>query len=223
MKNIIISWSSGKDSTLTFERLMESPDYNVVGLYTTHVKGEVPFQVTPLEVVQLQADRLGMPLVTIELPEVFPPNDVYQALVIEGIKSSGLAVGGIAFGDMFCNGIVEYRKSYVEPAGLEAVFPLVGESSAKLAQEIIARGIETVLVTVDRNVLSETFCGKVYTDELIQELPNNVDPCGEDGEFHTLVCNSRYFSHPISIQQIEIETAPRFSHLRYSVESELRG
>lgn len=84
MKNIIISWSSGKDSTLTFERLMESPNYNVVGLYTTHVKGEVPFQVTPLEVVQLQADRLGMPLVTIELPEVFPPNDVYQALVIEG-------------------------------------------------------------------------------------------------------------------------------------------
>ncbi|NOI22651.1 ATPase [Vibrio mediterranei] len=215
--------AQGKDSTLTFERLMESPDYNIVGLYTTHVKGEVPFQVTPLEVVQLQADRLGVPLVTIELPEVFPPNDVYQALVIEGVKSSGLAVDGIAFGDMFCNGIVEYRKSYVEPAGLEAVFPLVGESSAKLAQEIIARGIETVLVTVDRNVLSEIFCGKVYTDELIQELPNNVDPCGEDGEFHTLVCNSRYFSHPIFIQQIEIETAPRFSHLRYSVESELRG
>ncbi|MGR5298887.1 ATPase [Vibrio mediterranei] len=223
MKNIIISWSSGKDSTLTFERLMESPDYNVVSLYTTHVNGEVPFQVTPLEVVQLQADRLGMPLVTIELPDVFPPNDVYQSLVIEGVKSSGLAVDGIAFGDMFCNGIVEYRKSYVEPAGLEAVFPLVGESSAKLAQEIIARGIETVLVTVDRNVLSETLCGKVYTDELIQELPNNVDPCGEDGEFHTLVCNSNYFSHPISIQQVEIESAPRFSHLRYSVESELRG
>ncbi len=223
MKNIIISWSSGKDSTLTFERLMESPDYNVVGLYTTHVKGEVPFQVTPLEVVQLQADRLGMPLVTIELPEVFPPNDVYQSLVIEGVKSSSLSVDGIAFGDMFCNGIMEYRKSYVEPAGLEAVFPLMGECSSKLAQEIVHRGIETVLVTIDRSVLSESLCGVRYTEELIQQLPINVDPCGEDGEFHTLVCNSKYFSHPISIKPIKIESGPRFSHLRYSVESEHRG
>ncbi|GAL37145.1 conserved hypothetical protein [Vibrio maritimus] len=98
MKNVIISWSSGKDSTLTFERLMESSEYNVVGLYTTHVNGEVPFQVTPLEVVEMQADRLGMPLVSIELPEVFPPNDIYQSLVIDGVKSSGLKVDGIASG-----------------------------------------------------------------------------------------------------------------------------
>lgn len=219
MKNVIISWSSGKDSTLTFERLMESSDYNVVGLYTTHVKGEVPFQVTPLDVVQMQADRLGMPLVTIELPEVFPANDVYQSLVIEGVKASGLNVEGIAFGDMFCNGIVEYRRSYVEPAGLEAVFPLVGEDSHDLANEILERGIETVLVTVDRNVLPESLCGKRYSRELIDELPTDVDPCGEDGEFHTLVCNSRYFSHPIEIQSHSVETAQRFSHLRYEVAS----
>lgn len=217
MKNIIISWSSGKDSTLTFERLMESSEYNVVGLYTTHVSGEVPFQVTPLEVVKMQADRLGMPLVSIELPEVFPPNDTYQSLVIDGVKSSGLNVDGIAFGDMFCNGIVEYRKSYVEPAGLEAVFPLVGESSQALAQEIIERGIDTVLVTIDRQVLPESLCGERYTNCLITELPNNVDPCGEDGEFHTLVCNSKYFSHPIEIEPLSIETADRFSHLRYKV------
>ncbi|MGR5288038.1 ATPase [Vibrio maritimus] len=217
MKNIIISWSSGKDSTLTFERLMESSEYNVVGLYTTHVSGEVPFQVTPLEVVQMQADRLGMPLVSIELPEVFPPNDIYQSLVIDGVKSSGLNVDGIAFGDMFCNGIVEYRKSYVEPAGFEAVFPLVGENSQELAQEIIERGIDTVLVTIDRQVLQESLCGARYTESLITELPDNVDPCGEDGEFHTLVCNSKYFSHPIDIDSLSIETAERFSHLRYKV------
>jgi uncharacterized protein (TIGR00290 family) len=217
MKNIIISWSSGKDSTLTFERLMESSEYNVVGLYTTHVNGEVPFQVTPLEVVQMQADRLGMPLVSIELPEVFPPNDIYQSLVIDGVKSSGLNVDGIAFGDMFCNGIVEYRKSYVEPAGLEAVFPLVGENSPVLAQEIIERGIDTVLVTIDRQVLPESLCGERYTEHLIAELPNNVDPCGEDGEFHTFVCNSKYFSHPIELDPVSIETAERFSYLRYTV------
>lgn len=223
MKNIIISWSSGKDSTLTLERLMESPDYHVVGLYTTHVKGEVPFQVTPLEVVQMQADRLGLPLVTIELPEIFPPNNVYQSRVIEGVKSSGLNVEAIAFGDMFCNGIEEYRRSYVEPVGLEAVFPLLGESSQDLAREILARGIETVLVTVDRNVLPESLCGQWYSHELVACLPKNVDPCGEDGEFHTLVCNSQYFSHGITLEPTSIETAERFSHLRYKVKSELGG
>lgn len=215
-ENIIISWSSGKDSTLTLERLMESEDYRVVGLYTTHVNGEVPYQVTPIEVVKMQAQRLGLPLVTIELPEVFPANDIYQSLVIEGIKSSGLAIDGIAFGDMFCNGIVDYRKSYVEPAGYEAVFPLLGEDSLVLAQEIINRGIETVIVTIDRQAqLTETLCGQTYTSSLIESLADNVDPCGEDGEFHTLVINSQYFSAPIRIKPQSIETGERFSHLRY--------
>lgn len=220
MKNIIISWSSGKDSTLTLERLMESDDYNVVGLYTTHVNGEVPFQVTPLNVVKMQAQRLDLPLVTIELPEVFPPNEVYQNLVIQGLKSSGLPIDGIAFGDMFCNGIVDYRKSYVEPAGYEAVFPLLGQDSHDLANEIIQRGIETVMVTVDRGVLPEKLCGQIYSRDLIDALPKNVDPCGEDGEFHTLVVNSQYFSTPITLQYCAIETGDRFSHLRYKVVSD---
>ncbi|GAL37146.1 conserved hypothetical protein [Vibrio maritimus] len=77
---------------------------------------------------------------------------------------------------------------------------MVGQSSKALAQEIIERGIDTVLVTIDRLVLPERLCGERYTEHLITELPNNVDPCGEDGEFHTLVCNSKYFSHPIVIE-----------------------
>lgn len=78
-KRVVISWSSGKDSTLTLERLQEDPNYEVVGLYTTYVDDEVPFQATPLEVVQMQADLLGLPLITIELPAVFPSNDIYQS------------------------------------------------------------------------------------------------------------------------------------------------
>ncbi|WP_319946366.1 Dph6-related ATP pyrophosphatase [Vibrio methylphosphonaticus] len=220
MKNIIISWSSGKDSTLALERLMESDDYHVVGLYTTHVNGEVPFQVTPLSVVEMQANRLGLPLITIELPAIFPSNEIYQSTVIQGIQASGMSIDGIAFGDMFCNGIVDYRKSYVEPAGYEAVFPLLGENSYSLAKEILQRGIETVMVTVDRNVLPESTCGQVYTQELIDNLPKHVDPCGEDGEFHTLVMNSQYFSSSLQLEHCSIETAERFSHLRYRIVSD---
>ena len=113
MKNIIVSWSSGKDSTLTLERLMDSDQYNVVGLFTTYLEDEVPFQATPIEVVEMQADLLGLPLVKIALPEVFPSNEQYKSLVVEGLKASDLIFEAVAFGDMFCNGIAEYRRSYI--------------------------------------------------------------------------------------------------------------
>ena len=152
-KRVVISWSSGKDSTLTLERLNENPNYQVVGLYTTYVGKEVPFQATPLEVVQMQADLLALPLITIELPEVFPSNDIYQSTIVNPLQSSGLNIEAVAFGDMFCNGIADYRRSYIEPAGWECVFPLLGESRDKLAMEIIERGIQTMLITIDGSVL----------------------------------------------------------------------
>ncbi len=178
-KRVVISWSSGKDSTLTLERLNENPNYQVVGLYTTYVGKEVPFQATPLEVVQMQADLLALPLITIELPEIFPSNDIYQSTIVNALQSSGLNIEAVAFGDMFCNGIADYRRSYIEPVGWECVFPLLGESSEKLAMEIIERGIQTMLITIDGRVLPPEWCGRWYDKALIESLPSQIDPCGE--------------------------------------------
>ncbi|EMJ3469811.1 adenine nucleotide alpha hydrolase [Vibrio harveyi] len=214
-KRVVISWSSGKDSTLTLERLNEDPHYQVVGLYTTYVDKEVPFQATPLEVVQMQADLLGLPLITIELPEVFPNNDIYQSTIVNALQSSGLNVEAVAFGDMFCNGIVDYRRSYIEPAGWECVFPLLGEESKALAFEIIERGIQTMLITTDGNVLPPEWCGCWYDKTLIESLPGHIDPCGEDGEFHTLVTSTSSFQGHIELAKLEVETGERFSHQRY--------
>ncbi|EKO3812964.1 MULTISPECIES: adenine nucleotide alpha hydrolase [Vibrio] len=214
-KRVVISWSSGKDSTLTLERLNEDPHYQVVGLYTTYVDKEVPFQATPLEVVQMQADLLGLPLITIELPEVFPNNDIYQSTIVNALQSSGLNVEAVAFGDMFCNGIADYRRSYIEPAGWECVFPLLGEESKALAFEIIERGIQTMLITTDGNVLPPEWCGRWYDKTLIESLPGHIDPCGEDGEFHTLVTSTSSFQGHIELAKLEVETGERFSHQRY--------
>lgn len=214
-KNIIISWSSGKDSTLTLERLLESPDYEVVGLYTTYVGDEVPFQATPKEVVAMQAELLGLPLLMIELPEVFPSNEIYQTTIVRALKQSRLKIDAVAFGDMFCNGIADYRRSYIEPAGWECVFPLLGEESEELAREIIDRGIETFLVTVDTNALAAEYCGQTYTQSLIEKLPEGVDPCGEDGEFHTLVTKAPSFKGEIDVSLQEVEKGERFVHQRY--------
>ncbi|MEF1248885.1 MULTISPECIES: ATPase [Vibrio] len=218
-KRVVISWSSGKDSTLTLERLNENPHYQVVGLYTTYVDEEVPFQATPLEVVQMQADLLGLPLITIELPEVFPSNDIYQSTIVNALQSSGLNVEAVAFGDMFCNGIADYRRSYIEPAGWECVFPLLGEESKALAFEIVERGIQTMLITTDGNVLPPEWCGRWYDKTLIESLPGHIDPCGEDGEFHTLVTSTSSFQGHIELTKLEVEIGERFSHQRYQAKA----
>ena len=218
-KRVVVSWSSGKDSTLTLERLNENPLYQVVGLYTTNVDKEVPFQATPLEVVQMQADLLGLPLITIELPEVFPSNDIYQSIIVNALQNSGLNVEAVAFGDMFCNGIADYRRSYIEPAGWECVFPLLGEESRVLAIEIVDRGIQTMLVTTDGEVLQSEWCGRWYDKALIESFPGHIDPCGENGEFHTLVTSTPSFQGHIELTMLEVQIGERFSHQRYQAKA----
>ena len=213
--NVIISWSSGKDSALTLLRLLEDPRYNVVGLFTTYLADEVPFQATPIDVVYQQANLAELPLVTILLPSVFPANDVYQSTVIMGLKDSELNIDAVAFGDMFCNGIADYRRSYIEPAGWQCVFPLMGEDSSLLAQEIITRGIQTLVTTVDTQQLAGDYCGQWYTPEFIDSLPSGVDPCGENGEFHTLVIAAPCFKRRLVISPSFIERATRFHYQRY--------
>lgn len=214
-KKVIVSWSSGKDSTLTLIKLLNDPNYEVAGLYTTYLEDEVPFQATPIEVVKQQAYLAGLPLVTIQLPEVFPANDVYQSLVVDGLRNSGIEIEAVAFGDMFCNGIADYRRSYIEPAGWQCVFPLLGRDSKELAKEILDCGIKTLVTTVDTSQLDGGYCGKWYNDEFIAGLPESVDPCGEDGEFHTLVVKAPCFSGELAIGITDCERQERFHYQRY--------
>ncbi|KMV29450.1 ATPase [Photobacterium swingsii] len=213
--NVVISWSSGKDSTLTLLRLLDDPQYRVVGLVTTYLEDEVPFQATPIDVVRQQASLIGLPLITVALPSVFPPNDVYQSMVVNSLKTSKLEIDAVAFGDMFCNGIADYRRSYIEPAGWQCIFPLMGESSQDLAKEILTRGIETLVTTVDTEQLDSRYCGQWYSAEFIAALPSGVDPCGEDGEFHTLVVAAPCFKGQLEIVPSYIDRTARFHYQRY--------
>ncbi|MBF4334453.1 ATPase [Vibrio anguillarum] len=215
-KNVIVSWSSGKDSTLTLERLLEDSRYCVVGIFTTYVEDEVPFQATPLYVIELQARLLKLPVVKIELPAVFPSNELYQSTIISALKQSGLEIDAVAFGDMFCNGIAQYRKSYIEPAGWECVLPLLGEDSSALAREIINRGIQTMVMTTDGHSLTPDYCGQPYGRAFIDSLPAKVDPCGENGEFHTLVTDAPCFlGGTLELELTHLQLGERFCHQRY--------
>lgn len=216
-QKVIISWSSGKDSALTLWRLMNDSNYEVVGLYTTHVDNDVPFQATPIAVVKKQAQLIGLPLVLIALPEVFPAHDIYQQTIIDGLKNCELQFDGIAFGDLFCNGIADYRRQYIEPAGWECVFPLLGQSSLQLANEIIECGIQTKLVTVDSTQLDIKFCGRWLDHQLLSEFPITIDPCGENGEYHSLVVDAPFYQQPLNLAWLERETNTRFCYQRYTL------
>ncbi|UTV27619.1 adenine nucleotide alpha hydrolase [Photobacterium atrarenae] len=214
---VIVSWSSGKDATLTLMKLLRDPAVEVVGLYTTYLEDEVPFQATPVDVLKQQAALTGLPLVLIPLPEAFPPNAVYQSRVVEGLRSSGLDIDAVAFGDMFCNGIAEYRRSYIEPAGWQCLFPLLGQDSRVLAQEILASGIQTLITTVDTHQLDGKYCGQWYNAAFLSQLPVQIDPCGENGEFHTLVTQAPCFRGELKLRLLARERQSRFHYQRYQL------
>ncbi len=219
MKQVIVSWSSGKDSALALHRLMQDRNYSVVGLVTTYVNDRVPFQETPINVVRAQASRLNLPLLEIELPKVFPDNEVYQSLIIDHLQNSSLEIDAVAFGDIYCNGIEAYRRSYLEPAGFECIFPLMNHSSIDLANAVFEAGIVAKVITVDTEQLHGSFVGEIYDKELIDKLPKDIDVCGEDGEFHTLVINMPLFNQPLKIDWQTINRNGRFHYLEYQLKN----
>ncbi len=204
MKRVIVSWSSGKDSALTLARMLESTDCKVVGLMTTYQadNGQVPIQTVPIEAVRAQASACGLPLLEVPLPGE-PANGVYQQAIISALDSWHIKADALAFGDMYCNGIIEFRQGFLEPAGYQCLFPLMEQPPAELAREIIARGIQTFLCSVDCRQLDPGFCGREYDAGLLQELPEGIDPCGEVGEFHTFVYNAPYFNKQLLLKRGE--------------------
>ncbi|MGL5290794.1 MAG: ATPase [Vibrionaceae bacterium] len=216
-KNVIVSWSSGKDSALALSRLLASIQYRVVGLFTTFVGDSVPFQVSTCAQVKAQAQQIGLPLILIELERLFPEHAVYQNTVINGLKNSGLAFDCVAFGDMYLNGIAEYRKSYIEPQGWQCVFPLLGGEPLQLANEIIEIGIKAHLVTVDSQQLDGAFLGRNFDAALLSQLPASCDPCGENGEFHTFVSDAPYFAQKLHVNKQTPLRDQRFHHQPFSL------
>lgn len=141
---------------------------------------------------------------------------MYQSLVVDGLRKSELKIDAVAFGDMFCNGIADYRRSYIEKVGGECVFPLLGQDSKELAQEILAVGIRTLVTTVDASQLDGRFCGMWFDNDFLAQLPREVEPCGENGEFHTLVVDAPCFKSPLLIAPSTVKRGERFHYQRYT-------
>jgi uncharacterized protein (TIGR00290 family) len=202
----LVSWSSGKDSAWSLYLLQQSPEFQPVGLLTTinSAFDRVAMHSTRREVLEAQAEAAGLPLHVVPLP--WPcSNEHYEAAMsaaCDGAIASG--VKAIAFGDLFLQDIRRYREERLDGTGLTPVFPVWKLNTRELLLEMIHAGVKTRIVCVDPAKLSGEFAGRDLDDEFLRDLPEGVDPCGENGEFHTCVYDGPMFRHAMQIESGEV-------------------
>ena len=199
---LAMCWSGGKDSALALQRLQQEGAFEVVGLLTTVTRGwdRISMHGVRDALLTAQAEALGLPLHRVWIPQACI-NAEYQSAMgaaIDRLKAEGVKAMG--FGDLFLADIRRYREAQLAPTGLEAVFPLWGQDTRGLARALIDGGFGATLCCVDPRRVPADWAGRRYDDALLAELPAGVDPCGENGEFHTFVHAAPNFRAPIPIQ-----------------------
>lgn len=205
-RRVLLSWSSGKDSAWALHVLRENPDIEVVGLLTTvnTTHNRVAMHSTRRAILDAQAQATGLPLYVIPLP--WPcSNEVYEREMQAALTSARKhAVTHIAFGDLFLEDIRAYRIKQLKGSGIEPLFPIWHEPTEPLARRIIDAGVKAVLTCVDPKKLSGSFAGREFDHAFLDELPEGIDPCGENGEFHTCVTAGPMLRKPLSIAMGEV-------------------
>jgi uncharacterized protein (TIGR00290 family) len=219
MKRVLLSWSSGKDSAWTLHVLRRDPSIELCGLLTT-VNTEfdrVAMHGTRRAVLEAQAAAAGLPLWVAPLP--WPcSNDIYEQRMAEACQRAiDEKIDAVAFGDLFLADVRAYRERQLAPTGLEPIFPLWEISTDALAREMIDGGLRARLSCVDTEQLPAEFAGREFDDDLLRDLPQGADRCGERGEFHTCVYAGPMFRAPLPIETGEIVTRDRFVFADFSM------
>ena len=203
---VALSWSGGKDSALALVALREELGCDPCTLLTTLTEGyeRISMHGVRRDLLHRQAEAIGIPLVEIRIPPTCP-NEVYEGRMAEAFAVPPLRdVERVAFGDLFLEDVRSYREQRLAAGGKFGLFPLWGRDTAKLARQFLARAFAAVLVSVDPNRLSASFAGRAYDEELLVDLPTGVDPCGENGEFHTFVYDGPIFAQPVDFEPGEV-------------------
>jgi uncharacterized protein (TIGR00290 family) len=222
-KKILLSWSSGKDSAWTLHVLRQRGDVEIVGLLTTintHFQ-RVAMHGTRHALLKAQAEAARLPLWEVPLP--WPcSNEVYeQAMSAACASAIQQGISAIAFGDLFLEDVRRYREDRLRGTGLDPMFPLWGRNTRELISEMLDGGLRVRIVCVDPSKLPSDFAGRDLDDNLVRRMPANVDPCGENGEFHTFAYAGPMFSEPIPIKGGEVVTRESFLYADVLPESEV--
>lgn len=194
-------WSSGKDSAYSLHVLRAQDEIEVMGLVTTvhRPAKRVAVHAVRESLLWAQARACGLPLITVPIPEPCP-NTAYETAIgntLAQAKAQGIEAA--VFGDLFLADIRAYRESLLASSGLRPLFPLWGRDTGMLAVEMVATGLRAYITCIDTKVLAHQFAGRTYDANLLRELPDGVDPCGENGEFHTFAYAGPMFRQSIAV------------------------
>ena len=200
-----LSWSGGKDSALTLWTLRgEGIEPEALITTVTDAYDRISMHGVRRELLARQAEEIGAPLVEVRIPAGCV-NDVYEQRMARAFASAPLSdVEAVAFGDLFLEDVRAYREERLGANGMRGLFPLWGRDTAALAREFIAAGFEATIVCLDPRALDPSFAGRAYDERLLADLPVGVDPCGENGEFHTFVHAGPIFTEPIACEPGEV-------------------
>ena len=200
------NWSGGKDSALALYYCKQNPELDIAHLVTSvnaH-HGRISMHGVRESLLDAQAEALGIPMRKLCLPES-PDMKEYESLM------SGLVADMVAdecthaiFGDIFLEDLRRYREEKLATQGLKGLFPLWKRDTSELIREFLDLGFKTMLVCVDASLLDQSFAGRIIDSDFLKDLPHNVDPCGENGEFHTFVFDGPIFQSPIPVIRKEV-------------------
>jgi uncharacterized protein (TIGR00290 family) len=210
----LIAWSSGKDSAWALHEARRTGEFDIVGAVTTVTDtfGRVSMHGVREAILQAQLAAAGLPSIVVRIP--YPcPNEVYEARMAEALAAAKAdGISAIIFGDLFLEDIRAYRVAKLAGTGIEPLFPLWQRPTDQLAQDMIAGGLETYLATVDLKKLPTSFAGRKFDQALLADFPPGIDPCGENGEFHSCVVAGPMFSRRIEVRVGETVARDGFAY-----------
>ena len=200
MEKVLFAWSGGKDSAIALYEIQQSQNYEIVSLLTTITEdyNRVSLHGVPATLVEQQAKSLGLPIEEVFIPKD-SSNEEYEAKMGKTlIKFKQDGISSVVFGDVFLEWVRQYRENNLSKLGMKGTFPIWGRDTAQLTRSFIALGFQAITTCIDTKVLDQRFLGRIIDESFLAQLPPNVDPGGENGEFHSFVFNGPIFKEKIA-------------------------
>ncbi|MBN1571252.1 MAG: adenine nucleotide alpha hydrolase [Acidobacteria bacterium] len=205
-EKIIVAWSGGKDAAQALYALQNDGNVEIASLLTTVTEGydRISMHGVRRTLLNEQAKALGLPLEEIAIPQKCS-NEIYEQRMQQSLeKFQAQGISAAAFGDLFLRDVRAYREERMNRIGMKCLFPLWGKPTIETARRFIDLGFRAIAVCIDTQSLSADFAGREYDDAFLRDLPPGVDPCGENGEFHTFVYDGPNFASPVRVERGEI-------------------
>lgn len=206
-ERVVLSWSGGKDSAMALYELRRAGQFEVAALLTTVAETyeRVSHHGVRVELLEQQALAVGVPLHKLYLPHERCTNEIYEAIMKSTmLQYQEAGVGRVAFGDIFLADLRAYRERNLASVGMTALFPIWQHDTVELVRTFVNLGFKAYLVCVDGSKLTKDFAGRPIDTDLIRDLPQDVDPCGENGEFHSFVYDGPIFRWPVPVTVGEV-------------------